>query len=386
MCGCAAAARCMLPPAAGLVLRVLARMTSEEARVTVSIDKVGLCDAAALSWIAEVTGVEVMSPVSGDSTFVLSGHAQTQDKGQENPLTHAVELLLLHCAAGSLCTRSRYLGFTLWRLASCGGSSHRPTPDHPHLRIDPEATTRDRVFSALAAGVRGASRAALHWSPDALDDFVRALTSSLWADSPAHELSTEDTECRYVLAEQAWLSRLVDLLVSEVISTPSHPKVHSAGDIDSASHQQRSLEGSAEAPPTPPPTPESETSSAAAMAAANAQGVRQSMLQRTADTASAAALDHTTAAAVAVVAAAVEAEPANSPLVSRSGWDGGCVPQRSFTALYVLRWLMRSPAISTLVFEQHSSERLIHYLAHRALLPQRIARNGCECRQRQDEQ
>jgi hypothetical protein len=171
--------------------------SAQEARVTVRIDTVGLCDDAALAWIEALTGIVVRPPNSGDGTFTL--HDPGPGLQQAAPLAQpavermrqAEELVRLHAAMGGLCARARYLSFTLWRLADGRPATQAATPDHPHLRIDPETTAPGRVFTALAAGVRGTSRAALRWSPDALADFARALTSQVWETRAAHEVEVE---------------------------------------------------------------------------------------------------------------------------------------------------------------------------------------------------
>jgi hypothetical protein len=92
-----------------------------------------------------------------------------------------------------------------------------------------EVIAPGRVFSALAAGVRGASRAALKWSPDALEDFNRALTSQVWeTNKPAHEVEREDELCRAVLRERQWSARLISLLIAEVLSRAPGPDTAAA--------------------------------------------------------------------------------------------------------------------------------------------------------------
>jgi hypothetical protein len=139
-----------------------------EGRVVVRIDAVGMCDEAAMAWITAVTGVAISPPASADSTFTLhydpAGAADSAGSsdgggsgagsvsagaGQVDPLGQAVELLRLHSVVGPLCTRTRYLIFTLWRFAGevadeDGGelgasatAAAQMTPNHPHLRIDP---------------------------------------------------------------------------------------------------------------------------------------------------------------------------------------------------------------------------------------------------------
>ena len=159
--------------------------------MVVRIDAVGMCDEAAMAWITAVTGVAISPPASADSTFTLhydpagaahsagssggggsgagSGSAVgSAGAGQVDPLGQAVELLRLHSVVGPLCTRTRYLIFTLWRFAGevadgDGGelgasatAAAQMTPNHPHLRIDLRERVHVRCVCTCAHACTGA--------------------------------------------------------------------------------------------------------------------------------------------------------------------------------------------------------------------------------------
>lgn len=260
-------------------------------------------DEEARTWIEKVTGTRIaLHAVAYSANCFLLIRGPEQRIG----LPRAADLVDLHLALGGLPIRCRYLGFALWRLADIGtawlAGEGVPHPEHPQLVVDPERASPKRVFGALAAGVRGVSRQALQWSADPVDDFVRCLTSKLWADAMSGELEVADCRCRQVLAEQDWAGSVVSILLQQVLE-PQLDDVQEDADIATIS--------------------------------------------------------------------------------GAASWDGGApVPQQTFAALYVLRWLVADPSWASMVVSHAElGGRFVEHLVRRALIPQIGAATGCICRQ-----
>lgn len=370
-----------------------------ESCVQVRVGTVGLCDGEARKWVAAATGVELVPPAPGDTTFHLFGDASAAGGGSggaEVSLTRAEELLLLHCSIGALSRRSVYMLFTLWRIADVEDVH----PQHPFTHINPEVTSPGRVFSALAAGVRGASHTALRWSPNPLVDLVRCMTSQVWERRPVDEVDGEDAACRDAIAAQPWAELLVSVLVAMVLNSSARPADAelsvgagggpAAGEVPERvpvdeQHEQRialAAASGAEAPAEPEPAGEGGDEEGGLQVDVHELEQKQIVLDV------ARRRKERAEALRKVMEAAEAAERADLRLLkgagvhgdaTRGGWDGGAIEHASYQALYALRWLMRHEGLGRLVVDHADAPRLSHFLAHRALRPQQFGQAGCEC-------
>jgi hypothetical protein len=360
-----------------------------ESRVKVRVGTAGLCDGPARQWVQAATGVELVAPPAGDSTFHLFGAPTEGDPAAEVSMARAEELLQLHCSIGSLSRRCVYMLFTFWRIADIEDTH----PQHPFTHINPEATSPGRVFSALAAGVRGASHTALRWSPNPLVDLVRCMTSQVWERRQVDEVNAEDVMCQDAIAAQPWAQLLMSLLVTMVLNSSMAP-----ADAE-LSVVTNDLSADEEGPE---PEPEDELRRIALAAASGAElqavpgpaektdlRVDVYELEQTQVLLDVARRRKERAEALRkVVEAADAAERADLLLLegagasgdpSRGGWDGGAIGHASYQALYALRWLMQHDGLGQLVVDHADATRLAHFLARRVLCPQQFSQAGCCC-------
>lgn len=343
--------------------------------VSVSVGTVGLCDGHAREWIQETTGVEVVPPKPGDTIFQLWPRVRSPKTETAEPwepgateetdqIARAEELVLLHCSSGALSQRATHLLFTFWRIADIE-SEH---PQHPGLELNPEVQSPGRVFSALAAGVRGASHAALRWSSDPLADLCRCITSSLWESITANAVEQEDSVCRDAIARQPWADVLVSILVKCVLNSTVTAEVakqqswHAKDGTEAEKQEQE--EAAKEAMAGVRELPESLLDAHAQQQQQIREDVERRRIQR------ADALRKFSGGS----SEAIENENA--------GWDGGPVSHASYQSLYALRWMCRHDGLATKVVQDADATQLLHFLGERALRPQRLEGPGCSCGRR----
>eukprot|EP01043_Picozoa_sp_COSAG02_P012743 COSAG02_NODE_498_length_21087_cov_33.272394_11_plen_571_part_00 len=315
----------------------------------------------------------MVPPRSGDTTFQLWHQAERREATAEAiatdevNLARAEELLLLHCATGALSQRAIYLLFTFWRITDVE-SVHL---DHPALQLNPELQSPGRVFSALAAGVRGASHAALRWSPSALADLCRCITSPVWERLAADAVEREDSACREAIARQPWARLLVTILVNGVLSSTVTPGEASEqqreNDVEGHVETVCGDEATARVATLVPELPGAETLLDAHILQQNRtqEAVERRRKQRAEALRNASGMTST-----------LGSENANTR------WDGGPITHESYQSLYALRWLCRHDGLAKQVVEHADATLLLHHLAERALRPQRFSGPGCSCGRR----
>ena len=329
----------------------------------------------------------MVPPRAGDTAFQLWPQAAVEaaeaaegaggEEAAETNLARAEELLLLHCATGALSQRAVYLLFTFWRIADVE-SDH---PQHPALVLDPEVQSPSRVFSALAAGVRGASHAALRWSSSALVDLCRAITSPVWETITAQAVEREDSSCRDAIARQTWCDLLVTILVNGVLDSTvtveeafkqqleGSDERGAAGAADEADAEKAGGEANTSAS-EPVPEPSAEVPGSLLEAhAQEQQEIREAVERRRKERAEA-------------LRKVSESGSSHGEDNAGGRWDGGAISHASYQSLYALRWLCRHDELAKKVVHHADATRLLHFLAERALRPQRFSRPGCSCGRR----
>ncbi len=324
----------------------------------------------------------MVPPRAGDTTFqlwpqaVLSASASEAAQKAEVNLARAEELLLLHCATGALSQRAIYLLFTFWRAADVE-SDHL---EHPALQLNPELQSPSRVFSALAAGVRGASHAALRWSSSALADLCRCITSPVWERIAADAVEREDSACRDAIARQAWADLLVTILVNGVFNSTVGPEDASEQqhindtEKEKADEEDVELGCSAGTTRAPEPVPEQE----GLETLLDAHVLEQQRIQEDVER------RRKQRAAALRSASGITSNPRSDNVNRR--WDGGAISQASYQSLYALRWLCRHDGLAKKVVQHADATQLLHFLAERALRPQRFSGPGCSCGRRINEE